>query len=61
MRSDRILDKRLNITGAFKHAHNHRLDSVFDGRHLKRLPDRSLVYGEDYERKLKEYRRTQDS
>jgi hypothetical protein len=35
--------------------HNHRLDSAYDGRYLVRLPDFTLVYAEDYARRLAEY------
>jgi len=34
--------------------HNHRLDfTAF--RHLRRLPDRTLVYAEEYEERLRQY------
>jgi hypothetical protein len=39
--------------------HNHRLDSAYDGRYVVRLPDKTQVYAEDYERRLAEYRQRQ--
>jgi hypothetical protein len=38
--------------------HNYWLDSAFrasGGRYLKRLPDRTLVYADEYEKRLREY------
>ena len=35
--------------------HNHRLDPASKGRYLMRLPDRSLVWLDEYERRLDEY------
>jgi len=42
---------------------NHRLDSTYDGRYILRLPDLTLVYSDQYERKLQEYenRRSQQA
>ncbi len=35
--------------------HNHRLDPASKGRYLMRLPDRSLVWLEEYDQRLREY------
>ncbi len=35
--------------------HNYRRDSAHDGRYLMRLPDRTLVLAQDYEKRLAEY------
>lgn len=39
--------------------HNHRLDNTYDGRYIVRLPDRTQVYAEDYQRRLAELERKQ--
>ncbi len=43
---------RLNL-GVF---HNHRLDNTYKGRYIVRLPDRTLVYADKYEKRVTEYR-----
>ena len=50
--SDRTLPKRLNITRGVVDHHNYRLDSAHQGRYLRRLPDRSLVYADEYDEAL---------
>jgi len=35
--------------------HNHRLDRASKGRHLMSLPDRTLVWLDEYEQRLREY------
>jgi hypothetical protein len=37
--------------------HNHRLDPATKGKHLIRLPDRTLVWSGEYEQRLREYER----
>ena len=39
--------------------HNHRFDTAYDGRYVVRLPDLTLVYAQDYERRLTEYQARQ--
>jgi hypothetical protein len=39
--------------------HNHRLDPATKGKHLIRLPDRSLVWSDEYEQRLREYQSKQ--
>ena len=46
---------KLNL-GVF---HNHRLDNTYNGRYIVRLPDRTLVYADEYEQRLAEYRQRQ--
>ena len=36
--------------------HNHSLDPATKGRHIIRLPDRSLVWSDEYEQRLLEYK-----
>ena len=40
---------------AFRLYHNHRLDPATKGRHIRRLPDRTLVWSDEYEQRLREY------
>ena len=40
---------------AFRLYHNHRLDPAMKGRHVRRLPDRTLVWSDEYEERLREY------
>ena len=35
--------------------HNYWLDPTFRGRYIRRLPDRTLVYADEYEERLQEY------
>ncbi len=51
----RSVNQRFNITrGAHDHHNDHR-DPAFTGRYLRRLPDHSMVYADEYEDRLKEY------
>ena len=43
------------ITSDLRLYYNHRLDTAYDGRYFRRLPDRSLVYADEYEERLKEW------
>jgi hypothetical protein len=43
------------ISGSFIMFHNHRLDPASKGRYLMRLPDRTLVWLDDYEQRLREF------
>jgi len=42
------------ISAALIMFHNHRLDPASKGKHLIRLPDRTLVYLDEYEQRLRE-------
>ena len=35
--------------------HDHRLDPATKGKHIIRLPDRTLVWSDEYEERLREY------
>lgn len=41
---------------SFRLYHNHLLDPATKGRHIIRLPDRTLVWSDEYEQRLREYR-----
>jgi hypothetical protein len=43
------------ISGSFIMFHNHRLDPASKGRYLMRLPDRTLVWLDDYEQRMREF------
>jgi hypothetical protein len=45
--------KLLNLTRDVALAHNHRLDPTFNGRYIRRLPDRTLVYADEYDERLR--------
>ncbi|MEM9302320.1 MAG: hypothetical protein AAGE01_09435 [Pseudomonadota bacterium] len=45
----------LHVNGALREKHDYRKDTAHDGRYLMRLPDRTLVYSDQYEEKLAEY------
>lgn len=47
--------KQLGINRARENWHNYRQDTAFDGTYLRRLPDRTLVPAEEYEKRLREY------
>jgi len=40
---------------AFRLYHNHRLDPATKGRHIIRLPDRTLAWSDEYEQRLRKY------
>lgn len=50
--SDPTCPKRLNITRGVVDHHNYRLDTAHHGRSVRRLPDRSLVYANEYDEAL---------
>lgn len=43
------------VTPGLRDNHNYRRDVAHDGRYLMRLPDRTLVPAEDYEKRLAEF------
>ena len=44
------------INNSIRLFHNHRLDPATKGKHIIRLPDRTLVWSDVYEHCLNEYR-----
>jgi hypothetical protein len=40
---------------SFRLYHNHLLDPATKGKHIIRLPDRTLVWSDEYEQRLREY------
>lgn len=59
--SKRLVDLHLAINGAILRKHDYRQDTAFDGRRLVRLPDRTLVYADEYEERLREYEERQQA
>jgi hypothetical protein len=51
--------KRFKLSRQAMLFHSHHLDPAFNGRRLRRLPDMSLVYADEYEERLKEYESAQ--
>jgi hypothetical protein len=43
------------INAAFIMFHNHRLDPASKGRYIMRLPDRTLVWSDEYEQRLRDF------
>ena len=44
------------ITPALREKHDYRRDGSFDGRYLRRLPDRTLVPADEYDERLKSWK-----
>jgi hypothetical protein len=40
---------------SFRLYHSHLLDPATKGKHIIRLPDRTLVWSDEYEQRLREY------
>ncbi len=55
MTNDRVPTGPFTISAEFILYHNHRLDPASKGRYAMRLPDRSLVWLEEYEQRLRQY------
>jgi hypothetical protein len=52
--------KRFKLTREGRIYHSHHLDTTFKGRRLRRLPDMTLVYADEYEERLKEYEEAEE-
>ena len=52
----KVAEKMLNITPAFRHFHDHRIDPAYGDRYFKRLPDGLAVPIDRYEERLRAYR-----
>jgi hypothetical protein len=39
---------------------NHRMDTAYNGRYIRRLPDHTLVYADEFEERLSQYQREQE-
>lgn len=46
---------QFTISGSFIMFHNHRLDPASKGRYIIRLPDRTLVWSDEYEQRLRDF------
>jgi hypothetical protein len=55
------LRARLNLTAGVRNHHDYRQDNAHEGRYLRRLPDRTLVWSDEYEERLREYLETRTS
>ncbi len=45
----RSVNRRFNSTRGVRDHHNYHRDPAFSGRYLRRLPDHTLVYADEYE------------
>lgn len=51
-----VAEMVLNITPAFRHCHDHRIDPAYGERYFKRLPNGLAVPIDRYEDRLRAYR-----
>ena len=54
---DDSVGRQLDLNRPIREKHDYRRDTAFAGRRLVRLPDRSLIYAEEYEQRLRDYER----